>query len=217
MEVSDAVVTRPFRLQTIGNRMGKGCCRTCAPFRFLQEVMQNCYRQQEKRRVATHWIEQCQRKYMIHYTAVLPKIPHSNCDKRVPNRPLRGRRGRLGTLLQLLECGTFGRTAVLGSVSLDLRSTLDLKHCRCGSSHAAWWSRLQPFSENSRTATVPKVFRIGLCGVVKADLELFCNCWSAGILVERLYSLLCLRAPLSWFPGRLRLPSTVRFCSIHCV
>jgi len=24
-------------------------------------------------------------------TAVLPKIPHSNCCKRVPNRPLRGR------------------------------------------------------------------------------------------------------------------------------
>jgi len=45
-------------------------------------------------------------------TAVLPKIPHSNCCKRVPNRPLRGRRGRFGTLLQLLECGTFWRTAV---------------------------------------------------------------------------------------------------------
>ena len=29
-------------------------------------------------------------------------------------------------------------------------------------------------------------FRIGLCGVVEADLELFCNCWSAGIFGERL-------------------------------
>ena len=47
------------------------------------------------------------------HTAVLPKIPHSNCCKRVPNRPLRGRRGRFGTLLQLWECGLFGRTAVL--------------------------------------------------------------------------------------------------------
>jgi len=46
------------------------------------------------------------------YTAVLPKIPHSNCCQRVPNRPLRGRRGRFGTLLQLLECGVFGRTAI---------------------------------------------------------------------------------------------------------
>jgi len=47
-------------------------------------------------------------------TAVRPKIPHSNCCKIVPNRPLRGRRGRFGTLLQLLECGIFGRTAVDG-------------------------------------------------------------------------------------------------------
>jgi len=28
---------------------------------------------------------------------------------------------------------------------------------------------------NSTSATVPKVFQIGLCGVVEADLELFCN------------------------------------------
>jgi len=46
-------------------------------------------------------------------TAVLPQIPHSNSCKRVPNRPLRPRRGRFGTLLQLLECGNFGRTAVV--------------------------------------------------------------------------------------------------------
>jgi len=46
------------------------------------------------------------------HTAVLRKIPHSNCYKIVPNRPLRGRRGRFGTLLQLLECGIFRRTAV---------------------------------------------------------------------------------------------------------
>jgi len=46
------------------------------------------------------------------YTAVLPKIPHSNSCKRVPHRPLRPRRGRLGTLLQQYECGIFGRTAV---------------------------------------------------------------------------------------------------------
>jgi len=45
-------------------------------------------------------------------TAVLPKIPHSNCSKRVPNRPLRPRRGRFGTLLELLQCGVFGRPGV---------------------------------------------------------------------------------------------------------
>jgi len=45
-------------------------------------------------------------------TVVLPKISHCNSSKSVPNRPLRGRRGRFGTLLQQLECGIFGRTAV---------------------------------------------------------------------------------------------------------
>jgi len=45
---------------------------------------------------------------------------------------------------------------------------------------------LQPFSQKSRTATVPKVLRIDLCGVVEADLELFCNSWSAGFLGDRL-------------------------------
>jgi len=50
--------------------------------------------------------------YVRGHTAVLPKIPHSNSCKRVLNRPLRPRRGRFGTLLQQLECGIFGRTAV---------------------------------------------------------------------------------------------------------
>ena len=35
-----------------------------------------------------------------------------NSSKSVPNRPLWGRRGRFGTLLEQLECGIFGRTAV---------------------------------------------------------------------------------------------------------
>jgi len=39
---------------------------------------------------------------------------------------------------------------------------------------------LQPFSQNSCSATVPKVVQIGLCWVEEADLELFCNSWSAG-------------------------------------
>jgi len=39
---------------------------------------------------------------------------------------------------------------------------------------------VQPFSQKSLTATVPKVFQIGLCGVEEADLELFGNSWSAG-------------------------------------
>ena len=48
---------------------------------------------------------------------------------------------------------------------------------------------VQPFSQKSRTATVPKVFQIGFCGVVEADLELFWNSWSVGFLGERLYAL----------------------------
>jgi len=52
-------------------------------------------------------------------------------------------------------------------------------------SEAAQWE-IQPFSQKSRTPTVAKEFQIGLCGVVEADLELFCNCWSAGFLGERL-------------------------------
>ena len=41
---------------------------------------------------------------------------------------------------------------------------------------------LQPFSQSSSTPTVPQVFQIGLCGVIEADLDLFGNSWSGGIL-----------------------------------
>jgi len=39
-----------------------------------------------------------------HYTL---RAPCPKGQGTVPNRPLRGRRGRFGTLLQLLECGIF--------------------------------------------------------------------------------------------------------------
>jgi len=58
--------------------------------------------------------------------------------------------------------------------------------CAAGSFVAISLS-VQPFSQKSRTQTVTTEFQIGLCGVVEADLELFCNCWSAGFLGERLY------------------------------
>jgi len=51
-----------------------------------------------------------------------------------------------------------------------------------------WMVEIQPFSQKSRTVTVPKVFQIGLCGVVEADLELFWDSWSVGILGEWLYA-----------------------------
>jgi len=48
-------------------------------------------------------------------------------------------------------------------------------------------SGVQPFSQQSRTPTVAKEFQIGLYDPAEADLELFCNSWSAGFLGERLY------------------------------
>jgi len=69
-------------------------------------------------------------------TAVLQKVPHSNSCKRVPNRPLRPRRGRFGTLLQQLECGIFGRTAVFPS--------LGAPHPWVGCRGAWRWRRLDP-------------------------------------------------------------------------
>jgi len=47
-----------------------------------------------------------------------------------------------------------------------------------------WW--VHPFSQKSRTPTVAKEFQIGLYDPAEADLELFCNSWSAGFLRERL-------------------------------
>ena len=99
----------------------------------------------------------CACGYLLsHPTAVLPNIPLCNCSKSVPNRPLWGRSGRFGTLLQQWECGILGRTAV------------------------------QPFSQKSRTPTVPNEFQIGLYDPAGVDLEHFCNCCSAGFLGERL-------------------------------
>jgi len=55
--------------------------------------------------------------------------------------------------------------------------------CHCIPRHT-----VQLFSQNSLTATVPEVLPIGLCGVVEANLEPFCNSWSAGVSGEGLYS-----------------------------
>jgi len=46
--------------------------------------------------------------------------------------------------------------------------------------------RVQPFSEKSRTPTVAKECQIGLYDTSEADLALFWNSWSAGLLRERL-------------------------------
>jgi len=48
--------------------------------------------------------------------------------------------------------------------------------------------QIQPFSKKSRTPTVAIEFQIGLYDPAEADLELFCNSWSAGFLGERLYA-----------------------------
>ena len=41
--------------------------------------------------------------------------------------------------------------------------------------------------QHSRSPTVANEFQIGLYDLAEADLELFCNCWSAEILGEQLY------------------------------
>ena len=69
---------------------------------------------------------------------------------------------------------------------------------------------VQPFSQKSLTATVPKVFQIGLCGVVEADLELFCNSWSVEILGERLY--LPPAAPIAFSKKRHHCTSLTMMC-----
>jgi len=104
---------------------------------------------------------------------------------------MRGRRGRFGTLLEELECGVFGRTAVGGIFRLGWPTLLaplvpPSVNAVDGVSLATTNVYSQPFSQKSRTPTVAKEFQIGLCGVVEAYLELFCNCWSAGFLGERL-------------------------------
>jgi len=50
----------------------------------------------------------------------------------------------------------------------------------------------------ARTATVLKVLQIGLCGVVEADLDLFCNSCSAGFFGERLYNVPTPHHRLPW-------------------
>jgi len=79
--------------------------------------------------VPGHCQQRRRRTWVAPYTAVRPKIPHSNCCKIVPNRSLRGRRGRFGTLLQLLECGIFGRTAVAPTEKADLWPTWRQETC----------------------------------------------------------------------------------------
>jgi len=57
---------------------------------------------------------------------------------------------------------------------------------------------LQPFSQKYRTPTVAKEFQIGLYDPAEADLELFCNSWSAGFLGERLYVVENILSPSPW-------------------
>jgi len=83
-------------------------------------------------------------RHAMYSTAVLPKIPHSNCCKKVPNRPLRRRGERCGTLLQLLECGNLGRKAVrskyyLPTLERRLRSSMGLDNRPLWPWSATFW------------------------------------------------------------------------------
>jgi len=60
---------------------------------------------------------------------------------------------------------------------------------------------LQPFSQKSHARALPKEFPIGLYDPAEADLELFRNSWSAGLLGERLYLSVCLLPPTTVAAG----------------
>ena len=79
---------------------------------------------------------------------------------------------------------------------------------------------LQPFSQKPRTPTFAKEFQIGLYDPAEADLKLFCNIWSAGILGERLYLRSQLPTPLIverllHSSPAILLRRRLRWCSCH--
>ena len=78
------------------------------------------------------------RRHRASSTGVLPEVPHFNSCKRVPNRPLWGRRGRFGTLLQLLECDIFERTAVCIEIPRSPVAQNHQLHCNCISLLDTW-------------------------------------------------------------------------------
>jgi len=100
------------------NRLGQPPLRPITPQMlfpltpFYDPLAHEAQQQAAYSRSRTNPALQLLQESQIASTAVLPKIPHSNSSKSVPNRPLRGRRGRFGTLLQQLECVIFERTAV---------------------------------------------------------------------------------------------------------
>jgi len=65
--------------------------------------------------------------------------------------------------------------------------------CVCKAKWRSWrgsFALLLLYSQSPKNPALEqlqKEFQIGLCWVVEADLELFCNCWSAGFVGERLY------------------------------
>jgi len=97
-------------------------CSTTVPNRPLPSILQHPTAVLPKPALCSNCPKSVPNRPLQGRTAVLPKIPHSTCCNRVPNRPLRGRRGRFRTLLQLLECGIFGRTAVEADLELYCNS-----------------------------------------------------------------------------------------------
>ena len=67
MAAGNAAVTRPYPSPPKLTTMGTWYCRRHETLLSLQKKMQNCCRPQEKRRVITHWMEQCQRKQVIYW------------------------------------------------------------------------------------------------------------------------------------------------------
>ena len=76
-------------------------------------------------------------------------------------------------------------------------------------------SGLQPFSQKSRSPTVANEFQIGLYDPAEADLQLFCNSWSARCFGERLYA--CSLTLFNPVGCALRFSYCLQqFCSFFC-
>ena len=79
--------------------------------------MRYCHMQQEKRRVAAHWIEQCQRKHMIHGIG--------QCQSRSPEYT------RFGTLSEGIQFYCLVAPSPVSSASVCLSDSFqDSSGCR---------------------------------------------------------------------------------------
>jgi len=105
----------------------------------------------------------------------------SKCCKSDPNRPLRGGRGRFGTLLQQIECGIFERTAV--GLTSSRSFVEDQSHGRA-KTHSGF-ARLTVTQARPHHKIANRVTRTQQLGHVRARLSVRKKAISDGILAMR--------------------------------